>query len=239
MLVSHFSGSQRIDLSSMTLTLALIGFMQVGGLAAADEPVNAPSSSMEAEGLVRVDVKGVDQVYARRGADLSAYKKVMLDPIEVSFRRGWDPHPAGTPISAEENQEIRNGLAQVLKDEFTAELVRSGRYPVVDAPGDDVLRIKADIRDLSINAPDLMRPGRVRSYTVSTGEMTLVAELRDSSTGDLIARVIDQRRDPDLPWFELTTRVTNEAAARRAAARWAGILREQLDAAHLLDRHQH
>jgi len=216
--------------------LVLAGLIAFSGISIADSPTAMPASAAEAEGLVRVDVKGVDQVYARKGADLSGYKKIVLDPIEVSFSRNWDPHPTGTPISAQEKQEIRQGLAHVLSDEFKTELGRSGRYQVVDAPAEDALRIKADIRDLYINAPDVFRPGRVRSYTVSTGEMTLVAELRDAASGDLIARVIDRRRDPESTWFELTTRVTNEAAAQRAASRWAGILREQLDAARQIGK---
>ena len=100
------------------------------------------------------------------------------------------------------------------------------------APGEGVLRIKAEIRDLYINAPDLPRAGLVRTYTLSVGEMTLVAELRDAPTGDLIARVFDRKRDPESVWLELTTRVDNVAAAQRAAASWAHALREQLDAAH-------
>jgi hypothetical protein len=62
--------------------------------------------------------------------------------------------------------------------------------------------------------------------------MRLVAELRDAPTGALIARVVDYRKDPQSAWFKLTTRVGNIAAARRAAADWAQILRGQLDAAH-------
>lgn len=215
--------------------LAALGVLGAGSPVRADSPAASPMAVADSEGLVRVHIKGVDTVYASRDADLGRYKKVMLDPIEVSFQRGWDPHLAGTPITADEKQEIRRGHAHVLKDEFVAELGRSGRYPVVDTAGEDVLRVKAEIRDLSINAPDLMRPGIVRRYTISTGEMTLVAELRDSVTGELIARVIDRRRDPDSPWLELTTRVTNEAAARRAAAHWARLLREQLDAARAVD----
>ncbi len=62
--------------------------------------------------------------------------------------------------------------------------------------------------------------------------MTLVAELRDSPTNDLIARVVDRKRDPDQAFFELTSRFDNIVAARRAATDWAIILRRQLDAAH-------
>jgi hypothetical protein len=103
-----------------------------------------------------------------------------------------------------------------------------GRYEVVQTPAEYTLRIKSEIRDVYINAPDLTRPGHIRSYTISTGEMTLVADLRDAATGALIARVIDRHREPDSPWFELTTGVDNIAAARRAADHWAGILCEQL-----------
>lgn len=96
----------------------------------------------------------------------------------------------------------------------------------------DVLRVRAEIRDLYINAPDLPRAGPTRTYALSVGEMRLVAELRDAPTGALIARVIDFKKDPDAPWLHFTTRVDNVAAAQRPAADWARILRRQLDNAH-------
>lgn len=185
----------------------------------------------DAEGLQKVKVPGLDTVYAQPGAKLSAYDKVMLDPIEVSFSKSWQPDSGHQRITAAEKQEIRDGLAKALREAFSKELTRSGRYDVVDAPGDDVLRIKAEIRDLYINAPDLQRAGVTRSYALSAGEMTLVAELRDSATGALIARIIDRKRDPEKTWLELTSNVDNVAAAQRAAASWAKALREHLDAA--------
>ncbi|HKZ73665.1 MAG TPA: DUF3313 family protein [Steroidobacteraceae bacterium] len=214
------------------LLLVLLGALVATGCRTTATQGVASRGAADAEGLVRVKVEGVQKVYARPHADLSAYDSVLLDPIEISFRKHWDPKPAGWPIGADEKQEIREGLARILRDEFTRELARSDRYRVVESPADNVLRIRAEIRDLYINAPDVLRPGIVRTYTISVGELTLVAELRDAPTGDLIARVIDHRRDPESPWLELTTRVENIAAARRAAARWATILREQLDAAH-------
>lgn len=214
------------------LLLALLGAFVITNCATPESARDAASTAAEAEGLARVSVKGVQKVYARPDANLSAYEKIMLDPIEVSFRGDWGAERGGWPISPEEKQQIREGLARILRDEFTHEIARSNRYRVVESPGADVLRIKAEIRDLVIHAPDLLRPGIVRTYTLSAGEMTLVAELRDAPTGELIARVIDHRRDPDSPWLELTTRVDNIAAARRVAASWATILREQLDAAH-------
>ncbi len=215
---------------AMRVAAAILA-LSAAAAAHADEAAASPAAE---EGLAAVKVKGLDHVWARPGANLSAYAKIMLDPVEVSFRKDWKPDPAGGPITAEERQTIRDGLAKIFREELKKEIQRGGGYSVVDAPGSDVLRIKAEIRDLYINAPDTPRAGITRVYALSAGEMRLVAELRDSSTGALIARVIDLKRDPDAPWLHLTSRVENEAAARRAIAAWAGILRKQLDAAHAI-----
>src|SRR5271170_2319014 len=186
------------------------------------------------EGLVAVQINGLDHVYARPGANLSAYRKIMLDPAEVAFRKDWNPDRAGGPITTAQRQAIKDGLARIFRDELTKDLQQSGGYALASAAGSDVLRIRAEIRDLYINAPGVPQAGDNRVYALSVGEMRLVAELRDSSTGALIARVIDLKKDPDAPWLHVTTRVDNEAAARRAIAEWAQILRKQLDAAHTL-----
>ncbi len=214
--------------AGLVATSAAIGFAPSRNFATED----TSKTVMDADGLVRVNVSGIDEVYARPKADLRPYDKVMLDPIEVAFRKDWNPKPSGVAVTAEEKQNIRDGLARVLREAFSRELARSGRYHIVAVPDKGVLRIKAEIRDLYINAPDLPRAGRVQTYTLSVGEMTLIAELRDAPTGDLIARVIDRKRDPESVWLELTTRVDNVAAAQRAAASWAQVLREQLDTAH-------
>jgi hypothetical protein len=232
---------QRLEVRVMQSTTwsALIATLLVASCATAPQTPGAsdPRAAVadgptDADGLRRIQVAGLQEVYARPNADLGSYSKILLEPIEVSFRRNWNPNPGGWPISTEEKEQIREGLARIVREEVTRELSRSGRYQVVETAGDDVLRIDAEIRDLVINAPDSNRAGITRTYTLSAGEMTLVAELRDAPTNDLIARVVDRKRDPELPWFELTTRVDNAAAARRAAADWALILRRQLDTAH-------
>jgi hypothetical protein len=189
-------------------------------------------AAADAEGLVKVKVRGLQQVFARPGATLAGYSKVMLDPIEVAFAKSWDVRPAGKAITVQDKERIQQRLQSLLRDVFTKEISSTHRYTVVDSPGEGVLRVKAEIRDLFINAPDVETPGITRTYARSAGEMTLVAELRDGPTGALIARVIDRARDPESIWLELTSRVENVAAAERAAREWARILREQLDAAN-------
>ena len=216
-----------------TLTLSLgVVLLLVTCPAHSQAPTQAPQVDSTPD-LQAVRVRGLQKVEAAAGADLSPYNKVLLDPIEVAFHKNWDARSvAGTRITSAEKLAMREGLARILREEFVRVLTKDGRYSVVDTAGDDVLRIRAEIKNLYINAPDLPRAASVRTYTLSLGEMTLLAELRDSVTGDLIARVTDRKRDPESAFLELTTRVDNVAAARRAAATWARILREQLDSAH-------
>jgi hypothetical protein len=94
-----------------------------------------------------------------------------------------------------------------------------------------VLDVRASIVDLDIAAPDTGDPLR-RAYVLSAGKGRLVAELRDSQTGALLARVIDSREAREYPDFQIANRVTNSAEARQIISFWARLLTRYLDAAH-------
>jgi len=74
-----------------------------------------------------------------------------------------------------------------------------------------------------------MEPGRVTTYTTDAGRMSLVAEFRDSVTGDILARAVDRKQSRDTGFMQVTNRVTNTAEARRAIDVWAKALRDALD----------
>jgi hypothetical protein len=81
-----------------------------------------------------------------------------------------------------------------------------------------------------VNAPDTMTASRTRTYAVNAGRMTLVAELRDSETGALFARVADAREARDNIGLTWSTSVENVGEARSIIKRWASILRSRMDA---------
>ena len=66
--------------------------------------------------------------------------------------------------------------------------------------------------------------------------MTLQAELRDSTSGDLIARIHDHEAGREYMSLRMITRVDNVAEARRVASGWAVALRNQLDMAKQIGR---
>ena len=61
--------------------------------------------------------------------------------------------------------------------------------------------------------------------------MTLVAELHDSESGAILARVVDRRVARGTGSLSWATRASNTNEARRILRIWAGVLRGGLDSA--------
>jgi hypothetical protein len=183
-------------------------------------------------GLEPVDIKGIDIAYVRPEANFAAYTRLLLDPIEVSFAQGWQPLRPGSSFAASEDEleSLRRDTAMSLQDAFTRYMDRDRRYPVVDAPGPGVLRIRARIVDLMLNAPDIESGSRSERYARSFGEATLVAELIDAESGALVGRLIDRYVGPE-DLLRRYTRVDNDLALRRAMTSWAESLQRYLNVA--------
>lgn len=221
------------------LLLTLTTFVQAVAQAPAEQ-ASAPRSPSEAseqwsdDGLRKVQLRGLDVVFMRPEASLAGYDKVSLGAVSVSFRRGWERSTRiGTHsrIHPADVQRIRERLATVVREEVLKQLGEGG-YQVVDAAAEDVLAVSASIINLSVAAPDVPSASGSEVYSVSAGEMTLVAELRDSLTGDLIVRAYDHTKARESMRPHRIWRSENEEEARNAARSWAQVLRQQLDAAH-------
>lgn len=197
----------------------------------AQEPKNL-DEAMSYDGLQKITIKGIDMAYAMPGATLSQYSKVMIDPIGVRFHKDWKPTVPGSTrsVSPSDQRTIRENAAKVVYDALVEELKKGG-YTVVTVAGPDVLLLRIAIVNLYVTAPNVMTPGRSKVYTVSAGEMTLIAELADSDTGETIARVIDRYQARTTGNFQLSSGVFNAGEGRSAATSWAKVLRGELDKA--------
>jgi hypothetical protein len=209
--------------------LVVLIILASGWIAGCQSGPAAPD--MTEDGLKKVDVPGVDVAYVRPGATLGTYKSILLDPVQVTFSKDWKPTKTGSylPLSDEEREKIRRDLADLFVATAT-EVLQKGGYPMVTETGPDVLRVSAGLADVYINAPDTMTPGRNYNYVMSAGHMTLVAELRDSQSGQIMARVLDQRETRNNQYLELSTSVSNSAEARSAITTWANVLLARLNA---------
>ena len=216
------------------LTAALLLALSGSALAAPEAPANRSdaASTWSEDGLQKVKISGIDVAFARPGTSLAGYDKVLLRAPSVAFRRDWgrSSRSAADRVRPEDAQRIKDRLAELVSQEIAAEF-QAGGYVLVEQPADDVLELDVRIIDLYIVAPDVPTVARKDVYAVSAGAMTLVAELRDSASGEAMMRLYDHEEGDATTRMRRITRVENVDEATRLAKGWAKTLRSQLDAA--------
>ena len=95
-------------------------------------------------------------------------------------------------------------------------------YTIVSDPGPDVLRVNTGIVNIDVSAPDQRTAGRSYNFAGEAGSATLFVEARDSMTGALLGRAIDQgiASDNSAAW---RTSSSNRADFRAMVERWADV----------------
>lgn len=150
------------------------------------------------EGLVSVRSWNLDELYLRPNADLVTYRRVVIDPVQVTFRSDWnrdfvDPHASLRRLTQDDVRRIAEETGSGLQGALT-EVFRARGYEIVAAPGPGVLRLSPSLKDVYVNAvEDLYTGGTTKSFTKDAGEATLLLDVRDGATGALLGRVVDRR----------------------------------------------
>lgn len=191
-------------------------------------PASAKDESGGAwDGLVEVKPKRLDAAYLMPGADFRPYTKLMIDPVEVAFRKNWmrdvnNSASAGQRITQADAEKIaaaaREGFDEVFSEAFKAKGLE-----IVAAPGPDVLRLRPGVIDLYIAAPDKMSSGFSQTYTVESGEATLFLEALDSTSGALLGRALDRRATRSSGRVSASSSVKNRADFKALFKQWADI----------------
>jgi hypothetical protein len=177
--------------------------------------------------LVKVKSKRLAEVHLLPGTDFSAYKKVMIDPAQVSFNKNFlkgDTRSAELVtrrIPDDQAKAIaeaaRSGFGEIFQDAFK----RAG-YEIVSSPGADVVRITPAIINLYVNAPE--GGAATRTYALNAGEATLVLAVRDSVSGALLGIALDKRETRTaMAGPVIANSVTNRGEFEVLFRRWADI----------------
>lgn len=187
---------------------------------------------VDQDGLHLIKDSKVAVAYARPGANLGQYSKVILLDCYVEFKKNWerdynmDAIGLEGRVSDKDMERAKKGLAEAFREVFTETLTKDG-HELVEEVGPDVLLLRPAIVNLDVAAPDMMRSSRGNTWVESAGSMTLYMELYDSASNTIIARVADPRADPDRG-AQIANRVTNKAAAERIIRSWAELLSSHL-----------
>lgn len=196
--------------------LSIAGLIAAGSLQAA--------SIATTDGLVAVSSRNLDLLYLRPDMTLSAYRKVMIDPVRVGFHRDWLKYgytgQATRPVGAGNASRIADEIASDAQATL-AEAFRSRGYEIVGAPGPDVLRLSPTVADLYVNAPERLSPWREKAFTREAGQATLLLDVRDSVSGTVLGRVAHRGTADQMGRFARASDVSNRFWFEALIRRWA------------------
>lgn len=203
----------------------------LAGMAVSASNAATPPTS---EGLVAVQSRQVDEIYVRPNANLSAYRKIIVDPGQASLKKNWlkdinSQRDMTRWLVPEDAQRVQDLAASSLAPNV-AEGFRQQGYEVVASPGPGVLRLTPRVSDLYLNAPDTHNPGIQRYFVRDGGQATLQLEVRDAVSGELLGRVIDRGLAREIRLNNRATDVSNlfwfEALYREWASNSAKVFAE-------------
>ncbi len=116
-----------------------------------------------------------------------------------------------------------------MRETWTEEFEKLENWEIVTQPGRDVLILEGAIIDIvSAVPPEDRTIGRNNVYLTRVGEATLVLQLRDSMSNEILARSADRRAAESAFAIEAGP-VTAWAEVRRLSRTWARILVNRLD----------
>ena len=208
-------------------------------VACASQPAvqSGPDAETTFDGLVRIDNARFAAAWVDPDIDLTQYTKIMPGGAEFQFRAVQKT--AGRTHSGRSNEREfwisdanRQRLIDTVSGVFEEELQSIQHFTITDEPGPDTLVIVGALHDIvSRVPPDVV--GRGEIWLSSLGEATLVIQLADSLSGEVIYRAVE-RRSVQRPGGQMTlsNSATTWGEVRRWARRWAINLREGLDSIH-------
>lgn len=205
------------------IAISLVACVSEQGVSA--EPASPPAANFE--GLVAIQSTVFDAAEARPGIDLSNYNAILFDDIELAFRTP-DRSQQEFPLSAEQKAEFHAALQQAFDSEFGK--MQSPR--LVTEPGPNVLRLDVRVQDITAKVPPRTagRVGRAGVFLEALGEVTLVLEIFDSESGEILARAIDKAALQGAGMRDGSDMLTKWDGVAQLCSHWAATTRERLEA---------
>ena len=215
----------------ITLFFTLISW----GLASAQDEGQSGDSPRLAE---MEKVKGAfRETWVHPDADFTRLNKLYLWDAHFEYRDVGPARRTRSTMMSSRKREFgisdadREEFEKVLADAFVKEIQRAKKFEVVDDVGPGTIIMRGAILDIISRVPP-ETVGRSEIYLASIGEATLILELLDAETGDVLAVVAERRAMGQSYMTSMpTNNVTILADIRRWARREATTLRVELDKA--------
>ncbi len=177
------------------------------------------------DGLARVPAKNVDYLYLRPGADFRQYDAIILEPTQVAFRKNWqrDMNRSRSGLSRVSDSQLRKAIdesQEKVRTTFEKRFRETG-FQIVTAPAENALKVTVGVANVDVSAPE-MNSARSRTFSEQAGYGTLIIEVRDSVSGELLGRAVDHGTAGD-HFVMMRNTVNNWADFEQLFDDWAAI----------------
>lgn len=186
-------------------------------------PIDLPESNFD--GLEKINSRHFSAAFVRPGVNFSHYQELLLGESELAFRTP-DRSKQQFPLTAEQKSRFR----QLLDARFAKELTNSTTLQMTSSPGPRALKLEVRVQDIIAMVPPRSVSGVGDIALQALAEATLVIEISDSESEEILARVFDrrviegtaiaQRQGPPVTQWEEVEAVCD---------RWASTVRARLD----------
>jgi hypothetical protein len=220
----------------MNKLVAIAATIFIAGCATEPALQTGPNAETTFDGLVAIDNARFAAAWIDPDVDVKQYTKIIPGGAEFEFRAAQKMTASQARRSNEREFWISDSnkqrLADTVAEVFEEELQKSKYFTVTDEPGPDALIIVGGLHDIVSQVPP-EDVGRSEVWLRSVGEATLVIELRDSLSNEVIYRAVERRAAESAGNRMIRANTaTTWAEVRRWARRWAVRLREGLDSVH-------
>jgi hypothetical protein len=228
-------------LANLLTTIFLTTYVM--GVVADNDTVGTAAEAAKAEGELVKAKSGFREAWVNPDVDFSKYSKILLGKGEFEFR---DVGPAKKYSSTMRSRNSKSDFGirdadklkfeEVVGEAFIKELSKSKKYDVVSAAGPGTILLEGAVLDIVSHVPS--EPiGRSDVYLSTVATVTLVLELLDSETGQVLAYVEERRKiqPPGTGQIDMFSQPTNSVSVWSNIRRWASSsasrLRKELEKA--------
>ncbi len=197
------------------------------------------AAALTDDGLRLLERAGFQRAWVRPGASFGEYDGIWLRYRDIAYRRpprrsrepiywtGGDNYALPDDLYARLTEDIH----EIFKDELDGPGLRQA-----EGSGPGILDARVGLIDLVVHAPLDPRAGADNVYMDSVGSVTVLIDLHDSVSGELIARVVERAgiaTATDRPIQATAGSAIYET--RRLLRGWAQRLRALLEAMKTVD----
>jgi len=222
---------RRLRTTILPAAAGLMLFCYAGGSGAQPILATGPDAEVTEEGLHRVHPSIMEAAWVRPDLDLSRYTRILLMPTAVQFReaneRSYDARTRTGLTEFAVDDDMKEWLRGVWRRAVDAQFAQERSYELGYEVGSNVLVVQGFLVDVVSRIPP-DAAGSEHTYVRDPWIASIVLELRDATTAELLARTMDRSTGKGLMTVG-TAWMRTEGLVERWAQRLSDRLKELSD----------